>query len=496
MVVLLLILLQWSHADGGVCGNDRQLRMGDFLGGPDKGYTAPEIQKCLDHFDDVNNPKLKIGNDPNQCLQDCATRVGKSKCMKAVLEPLVVACRSGGYKCAKKGVCRIGVDDLLACKRKNNGDCSIEASTCMENCTPEAGSNCIKEDIDDFRHGRAICGSAAPAKPLIPDSQVKQIIDTRAQEISTTSSAPRSELAKSSIFYGDTPPTGEDSGGRNGSTSGAEDSDIKGTEQAQADNNGGNGHKNGNDSGGAQSTSSEMVSSTGGSGSSSSSGSSTGGSSLSFANFTGQGGGAVASTFSGSGSSGNRISTDAVGGSGPNRDENFGGESWGDTAATKSSSGNTSSSSSSGGVSGRPTVSGGGGLASPFANPNLNSSQQVATASKASSGRAGSLETSAFQSGFHKASATDKKGGKIPLARTNPSGQAAGKNQQARKGDGSMNLAKLLKNRLNRNVAYDIRQGPRSKYPADVGRGPHVVFRTINSYYEKVRLDMNGEIEN
>lgn len=487
MAFLLVILLHFAHGQvDSVCNNDSQFRMGDFLGGGDKGYTAPEIQRCMNHFDG-SLEKPKPGDDPEKCVQDCSTQSGRSKCMKAILEKLVISCKRSGYKCGQKGACRVGVDNLLACKRKG-GDCSFETQNCTANCTPEPGNNCIEEDIEDFRHGRNICATGAPAKALISDNEVQQIIDTRAQEIAVQRSAPQSEMAKTSIFYGDTPPGGNNNGGK---TNGSEDSDLKGNGGAEtadtgdkgsaSNSNGGNG--SGSGSGG------EMMSglSGGSSGGASSGGSSSGG--LNFPDFAGgTSGGASSGSFNASGNGASGVSTDAIGGAGGKSSE-LEGESFNGAPAPRNFGGSRSGSgSSSGGAIASPFAGGGGG-------PNPQGALRTASASKAGAavgGRGAGLESSSFQSGFHKGQGTEKKGKSTLAAAKAKSvkGRTRGK-----KGDGSMNLAKLFSKGLSRGVAQKEGPSGRSLYSADVGRGTHPVFRSINSFYDTVPLDMNGNID-
>ncbi len=488
MAFLLLMLSFFSvhaldYSDDSVCAKDRQFRMGFMTG----GYTAPEIQRCMNHFDEGSGQR-KASSNVEACQRDCSTSIGRSKCTKSLLEVLVTKCDSDSYKCIQKGNCRIAVDNLLACKKDVGNDCSTKVVDCTTACTPEPGNRCIAEDLKDFQHGRTICATGATAKTLIPDAEVQKIIDTRTNEI-TTNAVPQSEEAKTSIFYGDNPIADERSDGKTTGGPEAEDSDIKGENAAaKGEANGGSGSTNSNNSnGGGGSGGGEMMSAA-------ASGSSSGGGSgsLPALNFPDFGGGATSSSssssFAATSSGGSSSSLDAVGGSGKATSE-LGGESWGDGPSSKTFGNNVSTASG-----GQSSLGGGGGLASPFAGSGAGGGN-LTTASR-STGRgaaapAGSVESAAFQSGFHKARPADKKG----VSKLNRRRMTSKNTPRAvrRKGDGAMNLRRLLSG-SKRGVAYES-GGSSYSYSKDVGRGPHPVFRTLNSYYDRIELDMLGNIE-
>lgn len=448
-------------------------------------YFAGKMKKCADEWKKVKNP------DPDalgmfeglDCVEACHPQNGRTPHEKGLFEEKFKQCsekESGAYKCGNIALCRSHVTYLHSdCRKKNASDpsCGDQArKLCYDACSLPSDNNCIPADAKNFEDGRALCASN-PGRQLIGDREANQIIQQRAQEIYsgdiTQPRPPTSELAKSSIFYSGNP-SPDAKGGGSGTTQTAS---TTGGESNTA--------TNGSGTAGQQAAMTPAGTSGGSSGSSGgvapaafNAGGSSGGSS--------SGGGSAFQDSSRQDSRGSNA-LDAVGNSALSSD-NFSGAQWPDAPAAKNYGGGGSSGGSSSGGGSGSALSGGGlrGGQSPGG---------IQTASVRGRGQLGSVESAAFQSGFHKAS-----GGK-PLSMSPKSKKALAnftKNKKRTKSDGAMNLSRLLggKNNSNRGIAANKNFGTNGfSRSADIGSGPHPVFTTVDTYFEKLRLDVNGEID-
>lgn len=465
-------------------------------------YFAGKMKKCADEWKKVKNP------DPDalgmfeglDCVEACHPQNGRTPHEKGLFEEKFKQCsekESGAYKCGNIALCRSHVTYLHSdCRKKNASDpsCGDQArKLCYDACSLPSDNNCIPADAKNFEDGRALCASN-PGRQLIGDREANQIIQQRNREIYTSSGditqtrPPSSQLATSSVFYGGEPGTG---GGGEGGSDGSTTADTQTgttttpepvqTASAPPDATGGAPAATGGAGG-----STPPAAGAGG-------GASLGGGGLpAMPSFnSGEDDSRRQSTFKDTGT-GNRESfaTDAVGSGNlpPGAIENG---TW-DTPSAR----NLGSSSLGGGSNGGGAGAAGlGGAFSGASNP----SARVSTASLGSEkgGKAGSIESSSFQSGYHKANGIDKKTGK-PYTKAQLARQKKMKKRMKRS-DGSLDLRRLLagsKKMKGRRPAQRDKYGRgNSQYYDYIGHGPHPVFQTVDGYYDEIRLDVNGEID-
>lgn len=428
-----------------------------------------------------------------KCIQTCSVVNAKSNTWEAAqFADKAKKCYKIGhmYKCGNISACRTAVMDVqVRCRADDKPDyCNSNInSTCMSACTPPPGNNCIREDKLTLQQGRKLC-SAPSAKPLISDAQATQIIRNREADMMPESAyqgkPPTSEAAKQSVFYGSVP-TGdvEPIPSEVKPMEKAEELGAK-REEAQQQQVAGQQNNPQNPGAGTQAASAPGGAPGGGSG----------------------GGGSAPSGFSGTGfgdgPSGSNETMSSGGFQGTSSSNSRNGELAGglDPSMTSGEMGlgspgrnmGPSSFSNRGGNMGAGGSSGGmfAGY-SGKASPTSNSAGSLRTASTNGSP---SLDSSGFNSGFHKFNGSGGGGTRGKKSTYAQSRLQKGKKRLI-KSDGNLNLANLLGRRTrNKNGRY-ISSEESSDLPDGVGTGPHPVFKSVIQYYDNLGLDEQGQLD-
>lgn len=415
----------------------------------------------------MNNCKSawqKLDKEPNTVRSHCdacSIDNGRTTYEKGLFETKLSQCLSGGngrgmYHCGNKALCHSHVVNIKDCSK--SGTCpQTLAKLCSDTCTPPVGNNCIPEDKNDFEKARALCATKGASQyELLAESEVERILQKRADEMypdgSSTSRPPQSELAKTSIFS----PSSQGSDTVNGASTTTDDTDIK---------------SNVTPSGYSTNTNNTSD----------------------LTNSILENSSAPAPVVSANSGSLNSVSTPLTSTSHTStrvslpseeirrpvvfkEDDPMSGVAkpvdWGESRKAKTFDARSLPHNSEPRNSARS--------AKVVADNTIKDEKRRTPAT---------IESSSFQSGFHKRATANKKiYSGIKSIHTTSKIAASGK--------GSMDLSKLFKNRLK------MRRGPAqhdfnwNELRGQIGSGPHPIFLGVDQYFHKVRLDYNGEMAN